>query len=88
MADDRNCLLISAAKGIHLEELKQQIEAFFHESQLELKLCIPFADGRIISKLHALGSISSTNYAAEGTILTVLLPASEAEPFMKYKIEE
>ena len=88
MLHDRNGLLISAAKGIHLEELKQQIEAFFHESQLELKLCIPFADGRIISKLHALGSISSTDYAAEGTILTVLLPASEAEPFMKYKIEE
>ena len=71
-----------------LDDLKQRIEAFFQESRLKWKLCIPFSEGRIVTELHQTAVIQSTEYGAQGTILNVLLPASEAEAYMKYRIEE
>lgn len=88
MLHDREGIFISASAGTHLEELKQRIEAFFRESQLELHLCIPFDEGRLVTELHRLGTVKAAEYLEQGTLLHVLLPASEAEAFMKYKIEE
>ena len=88
MLHDREGIFISASAGTHLEELKQRIEAFFRESQLELHLCIPFDEGRLVTELHRLGTVKAAEYIEQGTLLYVLLPASEAEAFMKYKIEE
>ena len=88
MLHEREGIFISASAGTHLEELKQRIEAFFRESQLELHLCIPFAEGRLVTELHRLGTVKAAEYIEQGTLLYVLLPASEAEAFMKYKIEE
>ena len=88
MLHEREGIFISASAGTHLEELKQRIEAFFRESQLELHLCIPFAEGRLVTDLHRLGTVKAAEYIEQGTLLHVLLPASEAEAFMKYKIEE
>ena len=88
MLHDREGIFISASAGTHLEELKQRIEAFFRESQLELHLCIPFDEGRLVTELHRLGTVKAAEYIEQGTLLHVLLPASEAEAFMKYKIEE
>ena len=88
MLHDREGIFISASAGTHLEELKQRIEAFFRESQLELHLCIPFDEGRLVTELHRLGTVKAAEYIDQGTLLHVLLPASEAEAFMKYKIEE
>lgn len=88
MLHEREGIFISASAGTHLEELKQRIEAFFRESQLELHLCIPFAEGRLVTELHRLGTVKAAEYIEQGTLLHVLLPASEAEAFMKYKIEE
>ena len=55
---------------------------------MELHLCIPFDEGRLVTELHRLGTVKAAEYIEQGTLLHVLLPASEAEAFMKYKIEE
>ena len=53
-----------------------------------MKLCIPYDQGAVITQLHEIAQIQGTDYNEQGTILTVSLPASEAEKFLKYQIEE
>ena len=88
MERGREGVFVSARSGENLDLLRQRIADFFAESQLSLTLCIPFADGAAVTRLHQIATIRRTDYNEQGTILEVLLPHSEAEPFLKYTIEE
>ncbi len=87
MLQGREGICVSARTGENLAELQRRIEQFFRESRVTMKLLIPFSDGGAITRLHQLHAVRSTEYAAEGTRLTVSLPASEREPFEKYSEE-
>ncbi len=86
MLQGREGVFISAKSQQGLTELKDKINEFFSESRLELKLCIPYAEGAVVTRLHEVADIHSTDYDEKGTILELSLPASEADSFMKYSI--
>ena len=86
MLQGREGVFISAKSQQGLTELKDKINEFFSESRLELKLCIPYAEGAVVTRLHEVADIHSTDYDEKGTILELSLPASEADRFMKYSI--
>lgn len=86
MLQGREGVFISAKSQQGLRELKDKINEFFSESRLELKLCIPYAEGAVVTRLHEVADIHSTDYDEKGTILELSLPASEADRFMKYSI--
>ena len=86
MLQGRGGVFISAKSQQGLTELKDKINEFFSESRLELKLCIPYAEGAVVTRLHEVADIHSTDYDEKGTILELSLPASEADRFMKYSI--
>ncbi len=88
MRRGRDGVFISARQGENLDGLRQKIADFFAESQLAMKLCIPFAEGAVVTRLHQIATVRHTDYNEQGTVLDVLLPHSEAEAFLKYKIEE
>lgn len=88
MMHDREAVCISAATGENLDELQQKIESFFQESQVQMTLLVPFQDGGVITKLHALNAVRETEYVAEGTKLLVSLPLSEKDRFISYQIKE
>ena len=88
MMHDREAVCISAATGENLDELQQKIESFFQESQVQMTLLVPFQDGGVITKLHALNAVRETEYVAEGTRLLVSLPLSEKDRFISYQIKE
>ena len=86
MLQGREGVFISAKSQQGLTELKDKINEFFSESRLELKLCIPYAEGAVVTRLHEVADIHSIDYDEKGTILELSLPASEADRFMKYSI--
>ena len=86
MLQGREGVFISAKSQQGLTELKDKINEFFSESRLELKLCIPYAEGAVVTRLHEVADIHGTDYDEKGTILELSLPASEADRFMKYSI--
>jgi GTP-binding protein HflX len=53
-----------------------------------MTLLVPFQDGGVITKLHALNAVRETEYVAEGTRLLVSLPLSEKDRFISYQIKE
>ena len=73
MLQGREGVFISAKSQQGLTELKDKINEFFSESRLELKLCIPYAEGAVVTRLHEVADIHSTDYDEKGTILELSL---------------
>ena len=88
MLRGREGIFISAREKDNLPALLAKIEAFFQEQEAELTLCIPFQEGAVVTRLHAVGRIHSTEYTEQGTVLKAAVPISEAEAFEKYKLQE
>jgi GTPase len=86
MLRGRDGIFISAQSGENLSGLLEKIEAFFQEQQVKMKLCIPFSEGGLVTKLHGIAQIYDTDYTDKGTVLQVSLPISETAAFEQYKI--
>ena len=84
----REGIFVSAREGWNLHGLKEKIEAFFREVRVKMTLMVPFHEGRVVTMLHELKAIRSTEYTEEGTRMEVQLPGSMKDEFMKYRIEE
>lgn len=82
---NRDGILVSAKTSEQLPELLSKIESVFQESYAELELCIPYNEGRVVTELHRIARIQSTEYDEKGTILRLKIPCSEAMHFMKYQ---
>lgn len=87
MLHDRDGICISARTGENLAALQEKIESYFQESQVKLTLLIPYDKGSIITALHALNAVRSTEYAEQGTLLEVSLPVSEKDKYLPYSKE-
>lgn len=87
MLHDREGICISARTGENLAALQAKIEGFFQESQVKLTLLIPYDRGGMITELHALNAIRSTEYVEQGTLVEVSLPVSEKDKFLPYSKE-
>ena len=86
MLRGREGVFISAREKDNLSVLLAELEKFFQKQTVELMLCIPFQEGAVVTRLHAIGHIQSTEYTQQGTVLRVVVPVSEAKDFEKYKL--
>lgn len=84
----REGIFVSARDGWNLQGLREKIETFFLDARVSMKLLVPFHEGRVVTLLHDLKAIRSTEYTEEGVRIEVLLPGSRKDAFMKYRIEE
>ena len=84
---DREGICISARTGENLAALQAKIEGFFQESQIKLTLLIPYDKGGMITELHALNAVRSTEYVEQGTLIDVSLPVSEKDKYLPYSKE-
>ncbi|SDG51318.1 GTP-binding protein HflX [Selenomonas sp. WCT3] len=87
MLHDREGICISARTGKNLAALQAKIEGFFQESQIKLTLLIPYDKGNLITDLHRLNAVRSTEYVEQGTLLEVQLPVSEKDKYFPYSKE-
>ena len=54
---------------------------------LKLTLLIPYDQGSVITQLHGLNAIRSTEYVEQGTLVEVSLPVSEKDKYLPYSKE-
>ena len=88
MLNGREGVVISAKNPADLQLLKEKIAEFFKQGRVTMKLCIPYADGSMVTRLHDVGRVLSTNYDENGTIVEVELNIGDTAPYMQYEIKE
>ena len=81
-----NKLYISAKQEEGIQSLLSAIDGSLSKDDKEVKLLIPFDQGQIISLLTREANILSTEYLAEGTLITVKGLPSVIDRFLKYEV--
>jgi GTPase len=80
-------LLISAATGEGLEELRALIAARFADRFDEVRLLVPYDAGRALSDLYALGApIDERTDTDEGVLIRARLPHRDVRRFARYLV--
>lgn len=88
MLQGRDGVVISAKRPEGLQALRGKVKAFFAQGRVQLRLCIPYDKGSILTKLHAIGVVETTDYTERGTVVDVTLAAFDAEQFTAYVVHE
>ena len=82
-------LLISAQTGEGLEALRVRIAEIFSDRFEDVRLLVPYADGRTLTALYELGApITERRDTPEGVRVRARLPRSEAARFARYLVAE
>jgi GTPase len=80
-------LEISAATGEGLPELKERIAARFADRFEDVRLLVPYDEGRVLSDLYALGApIDERSDTEEGVLIRARLPHREVRRFATYLV--
>jgi GTPase len=78
-------LQISAVTGLGLEELKARIGEYFSERFEDVRMLVPYADGKALADLYALGApIAERQDTAEGVHVRARLPRREIARFARF----
>lgn len=86
MLSGREGLFISARTGEGLGELKARLTDFFRARDVLRTLLIPFAEGQVLSGLHAVAEVLSTDYEEAGTRVKARIPLEEEGRFAAYYV--
>ena len=82
-------LLISARTGEGLDELKARISELFSDRFEDVRLLVPYADGRALTALYELGApIAERRDTADGVRVRARLPRAEAARFARYLVAD
>ncbi len=82
-------LLISARTGEGLEELKARISELFSDRFEDVRLLVPYSDGRALTALYELGApIAERRDTEDGVRVRARLPRAEAARFAQYLVVE
>ncbi|MFI3200517.1 MAG: GTPase HflX [Eubacteriales bacterium] len=66
-----NRIYLSAKEGIGLMELMELIEEALFGGEEEMKLCIPYVEGRLVSMLNEQATVLETTYEEMGIIMRI-----------------
>jgi len=75
----RGAVLVSAATGEGIEDLKEWVEAAFRDRLQAVELLVPFESGRVLSELHDLAGDLEREDTPEGVRVRARVPAGVAE---------
>ena len=82
-------LLISARSGEGLDALKERIAELFSDRFEDVRLLVPYADGRALTSLYELGApIAERRDTPEGVRVRARLPRGEAARFARYLVAD
>ena len=78
---------ISAATGEGIEDLKQRVAERFSDRFEEVRLLVPYDEGRVLSDLYALGApIDERTDTDAGVVVRARLPHREVRRFARYLV--
>lgn len=78
-----DAVLISAAQGLNLHELKTRIDRLLFET-IQCRLAIPYADAKFVPKVHEIAQIVSEQYTQDGVELEVIMSAEDKYLFERF----
>lgn len=79
---------ISAKNNIGIDELMQKIADVAPGKKQKVKACIPYNMGAVVNELHQTQKILCEEYAAEGTLMELLVDDVMYERIKQYVIKE
>ncbi|MGA3362587.1 MAG: GTPase HflX [Solirubrobacteraceae bacterium] len=82
----RDALLVSAASGEGLAELRERIDEVFVSSLAAVDLLLPYAEGARLAELHALAGELDREDTPEGVHVRALLPPATAGRFERFAL--
>lgn len=78
-------LCLSTVTGEGLEELRYRMEDQLAGRNERVELLLPAGRGDLLSSLHRLGQVLTTEYVAEGAKVQVILPIKSLPAFAEYR---
>lgn len=75
---------ISAATGLGLDDLLEDVSEAATRHTTTLKLTVPYDRGDVVAAAHRLGEVMEEKYDDNGTTLDVRVPTSRAERFSEF----
>jgi GTPase len=82
-------LLISARTGEGLNALKERVAELFSDRFEDVRLLVPYADGKALAALYDLGApIAERRDTADGVRIRARLPRAEAARFARYLVAD
>lgn len=80
-------VLVSAKTGEGIRHLVKRIELAAASSDAAISVLIPYREGRLVSLAHQRCRILSEEHSAEGTLLSMMVPAAYLAQFEPFRIE-
>jgi GTP-binding protein HflX len=82
-------LLVSARTGEGLDALKARVAEVFSDRFEDVRLLVPYAEGRVLTALYDLGApVAERRDTPEGVRVRARLPRAEAARFARYLVAE
>jgi GTP-binding protein HflX len=81
-----DAVFVSARTGEGIDELRERIERELPRPAVTIRLLVPYDRGDIVSRLHVRGSVLSTDYRDEGTLVSARVDEREAATLAEYRI--
>ena len=81
-------VLVSAATGEGLDELRDRIEAAFAATLRAVDLLLPYEEGGRLAELHDLAGDLERTETADGVRVRAQLPATVAERFARFAVSQ
>lgn len=69
----KNVVEISAKTGYHIDKLLSMLCDVLPEKRVQLKILIPYSDGKAVAKMHELAHVNSEEHTPEGTLMDVVV---------------
>ena len=79
-------VLVSAASGEGLEDLRERILAEFERTLSDIELLVPFSQGALLNELHELAGEMEREDTPEGVRVTARIPTVVAERYGRYAV--
>ncbi|MEN6411192.1 MAG: GTPase HflX [Veillonellales bacterium] len=76
---------ISAASGQGIPALLETIASYLHESLVDMRLCIPYNDSGLVSRIYNVATVYSTDYREDGIYIIASIPPQFSEKFRIYE---
>lgn len=76
---------ISAVSGLGISVLLETIENYLHENLIDMRLCIPYNDSGLISRIYNVATVHSTDYREDGIYIIASVPPHFSKDFSIYE---
>jgi GTPase len=81
-----DAVLVSAATGEGLEDLRERVVAEFERTLSDVELLVPFSEGGLINELHELAGDMEREDTPEGVRVTARIPTVVADRYGRYSV--